>query len=98
MISRCGEDNFVEIKIDKRQRAPGDQGMVYYNINATNLTKNGQSIIGQTIKKADVLEYVIRKDVFPDIFIKLVVVFLHLSANHHQDMQAIISKILSLKS
>lgn len=95
LICQCVEGNFIEIQIDKRQKAVGNQAMLYYNINAKNLRKNGHSVVGQTVKKADLLEYMIAKKVAPQILIKLVVIFLNLSNRHHYDMKAIIEQIIA---
>ena len=97
LICHCVEGNFVEIQIEKRQKAVGSQAMLYYNISAQNLTKNNLPVVGQLIKKADYLEYAIKKEMVPKIFVKLATIFLYLSQRHQQDMKAIIEKILAFK-
>ena len=97
LICSSLDNGFIEIKIDKRQKAVGDQAMVFYYISANSLTMKGKSVVGQTVKKKDWLEYAMNRNIASDIFTKLVIIFLHLSNTHQKDMQAIIKTILATK-
>ncbi len=94
-ILKLFKGDFVEIKIDYKQKASGTQAMLFFNISAQNLAKGDKSIIGQQVRTKDQLEYKIDKEVFNKVFWKIIFIFSKLSRRHRDDISGIIQRILN---
>ncbi|MGZ9762603.1 R.Pab1 family restriction endonuclease [Mycoplasma sp. 394] len=96
-ISEYIDNDFIEIKIDYKQKAIGTQAMLFLNLSAKNFVINNEPIIGKTISKTSVINYVIDRKRYTDLFIHIILLFANLSKEHNTDIIRILSSVLKYK-
>lgn len=95
-VSNFVTNDFIEINIDYKQKAVGTQAMLFLNLSSKNFMINNKTIIGETISKKDVLNYIIDKNRYSTLFYNLIIIFSHLSKQHNKDILNILNKIIKV--